>query len=128
MAHFLQILTAALLLASSGQARVTPTLQKPNSDAGSLSPAKRADSGLTGYLGAFFLGDEPDVYFYLSQDNSPIAFSALNGGKPILVPTVGTGGVRDPAIVSGGGDEAGRKWYIIGTDLDIGKVSSVFQQ
>ena len=86
--------------------------------------SKRADSNLVGYLGAFFLGDEPSVYFYLSNGNDAISFAALNGGDPILIPTLGTGGVRDPAIVSGGGNEAGKKWYIIGTDLDISKVSS----
>lgn len=123
MAQLLQTLATALLLVNSCQARVTSNVQTLNSKAGSVPPAKRADSSLTGYLGAFFLGDEPDVYFYLSQDNSAISFSALNGGKPILVPTVGTGGVRDPAIVSGGGNEAGQKWYIVGTDLDISKTT-----
>lgn len=126
MAQLLQTFTTALLLVSSCQARATPNMQ--NMKGGSLPPAKRADSSLTGYLGAFFLGDEPDVYFYLSQENSAISFSALNGGKPIIVPTVGTGGVRDPAIVSGGGDEAGQKWYIVGTDLDISKVSTECQE
>ncbi|KAF3761733.1 family 43 glycoside hydrolase [Cryphonectria parasitica EP155] len=90
---------------------------------GSIALGWRADSSLTGYLGAFFLGDDPYVYFYLSQDNNAVSLSALNGGNPILVPTLGTGGVRDPAIVSGGGDEAGNKWYIVGTDLDISKTT-----
>lgn len=118
----LRILPTALLLVGLCEARVTPSLQTLNLEDVGLAAAKRADSSLTGYLGAFFLGDEPDVYFYLSQNNSAVSFSALNGGKPILVPTVGTGGVRDPAIVTGGGSEAGQKWYIVGTDLDISKV------
>ncbi|KAI9737022.1 MAG: hypothetical protein M1834_000611 [Cirrosporium novae-zelandiae] len=84
---------------------------------------KRADSSLVGYLGAFFLGDEPDVYFYLSSNSDPLAFTALNDGDPLIVPTVGTGGVRDPAIVTGGGSEEGKKWYIVGTDLDISKTT-----
>jgi hypothetical protein len=79
-------------------------------------------SSLTGYLGAFFLGSDPYVYFYLSDGNNPLSFKALNKGSPILKPTKGTGGVRDPAIVRGGGNDAGKKWYIVGTDLDIGKV------
>lgn len=124
MARNLQIFAAAVLLISSCQALVASTVQGLFAKDESLSPAKRADSDLTGYLGAFFLGNEPDVYFYLSQGNSAISFTALNSGKPILVPTVGTGGVRDPAIVTGGGDEAGKKWYIVGTDLDIDKVSN----
>ncbi len=86
---------------------------------------KRADSSLVGYLGIFFLGDKPNIYFYLSNGNSAFAFNKLNKGNPILVPKLGTGGVRDPSIVSGAGEEKGKKWYIIGTDLDIGKVSIV---
>lgn len=128
MAPVSKLPTAALLLVSACVA-----LAAPSSVAGrktlnlrdlGLPSTKRADSSLTGYLGAFFLGDDPDVYFYLSQGNDGVAFSALNGGDPIIVPTEGTGGVRDPAIVAGGGDEAGNKWYIVGTDLDISKVSS----
>jgi hypothetical protein len=84
--------------------------------------AKRADPNLAGYLGAFFLGNDPYVYFYLSNGNNPLSFRALNRGAPIIRPTKGTGGVRDPTIIAGGGDEAEKKWYIIGTDLHIGKV------
>lgn len=121
------ISTAAVLLVGSSLALAAPSSnsnkQTLNLKELGLLPTKRADPSLTGYLGAFFLGDDPDVYFYLSQGNDAISFSALNGGSPILVPTVGTGGVRDPAIVTGGGTEAGNKWYIVGTDLDISKVS-----
>lgn len=82
---------------------------------------KRADPDLTGYLGAFFLGADPYVYFYISNGNNAVSFKALNRGQPVVRPTRGTGGVRDPMIVTGGGAEAGRKWYIIGTDLNIGR-------
>ncbi|OAA67352.1 glycoside hydrolase family 43 protein [Niveomyces insectorum RCEF 264] len=88
---------------------------------GGRSP--QADPSLVGYLTVVFLGADPYVYFYLSDGNNPVAYKALNKGQPILRPTKGTGGVRDPAIVKGGGDEAGRKWYIVGTDLDIGKTN-----
>jgi hypothetical protein len=88
-----------------------------------LRAEPRADLNLVGYLGAFFLGADPYVYFYQSNGNDPVSFKALNKGQPVLRPTKGTGGVRDPAIVQGGGNEAGRKWYIVGTDLNIGKVS-----
>ncbi|KAK4127253.1 glycoside hydrolase family 43 protein [Parathielavia appendiculata] len=83
----------------------------------------RADPNLAGYLGVFFLGADPFVYFYLSNGNDPLSFKALNRGSPIIRPTKGTGGVRDPTVIPGGGSEAGTKWYIIGTDLDIGKTS-----
>ncbi|KAF3018553.1 hypothetical protein E8E14_012579 [Neopestalotiopsis sp. 37M] len=85
--------------------------------------ASRADTSLVGYLGAFFLGADPYVYFYLSNGNNAVSFKALNKGQPVIKPTKGTGGVRDPAIVQGGGSEAGKKWYIVGTDLDIGKTT-----
>ncbi|OIW24410.1 hypothetical protein CONLIGDRAFT_584459 [Coniochaeta ligniaria NRRL 30616] len=78
---------------------------------------------LSGYLGAFFLGADPYVYFYLSNGNNPISFKPLNKGSPVMKPTKGTGGVRDPAIVQGGGAEAGKKWYIVGTDLNIDKTT-----
>jgi len=84
--------------------------------------SRRADPNLTGYLGAFFLGSDPYVYFYLSNGNNGLSFKALNKGAPVMKPTKGTRGVRDPALVAGGGPEAGKKWYIVGTDLDIGKV------
>jgi hypothetical protein len=90
--------------------------------AGYSQVTSRADPNLAGYLGVFFLGADPYVYFYLSNGNDPVSFKALNGGSPVIRPTKGTGGVRDPTIIPGGGSEAGKKWYIIGTDLDIGKV------
>lgn len=83
----------------------------------------RADASLTGYLGVFFLGDKPSVYFYLSNGNNAISMKALNKGQPVINPTKGTQGVRDPSIISGGGSDAGKKWYIIGTDLNIGKTT-----
>ncbi|KAI3393746.1 hypothetical protein diail_3747 [Diaporthe ilicicola] len=121
MPSILRTATAALLLAGSSLALVARSPQ--HLDLRELGlPERRADPSLTGYLGTFFLGDEPDVYFYLSNGNDAISFKALNGGKAVLTPTTGTGGVRDPAIVPGGGAEAGKKWYIVGTDLDIAKV------
>ncbi|CAN8098215.1 unnamed protein product [Discula destructiva] len=121
MAPLWQVFAASLLASSC----LTLAYSSPRSELREIgrSVAERADASPTGYLGAFFLGAAPDVYFYSSQGNNAIAFSALNGGKPILEPTVGTGGVRDPSIVAGGGSEAGNKWYIVGTDLDISKTT-----
>ncbi|KAH9890294.1 glycosyl hydrolase [Xylariomycetidae sp. FL2044] len=88
-----------------------------------LQVGPRADESLVGYLGAFFLGADPYVYFYLSNGNDPLSFKALNKGQPVLRPTKGTTGVRDPSLVQGGGGEAGRKWYIVGTDLNIDRTN-----
>ncbi|KAL1625237.1 putative glycoside hydrolase family 43 protein [Diplodia seriata] len=119
---FCQPTVLAALCASIATA--APTFQALDfSEYTATAVSKRADPSLVGYLGAFFLGDEPSVYFYRSNGNNPLSFSALNGGDAVIVPTLGTGGVRDPTIIAGGGDEAGKKWYIIGTDLDIGKTT-----
>lgn len=90
--------------------------------------APRADTSLTGYLGVFFLGDAPNIYFYLSNGNNALSFKALNKGNPILVPKLGTKGVRDPSIINGAGVEAGKKWYIIGTDLNIATVGKTAKE
>ncbi|KAF8857574.1 hypothetical protein BDZ45DRAFT_744240 [Acephala macrosclerotiorum] len=42
--------------------------------------------------------------------------------EPLLAPTLGTGGVRDPSIINGGA-EVGKKWYIVSTDLNVGKTT-----
>ncbi|KAH7054487.1 glycosyl hydrolase [Macrophomina phaseolina] len=117
----MKISNSLLAALCASLAAAAPTLQ--SLDFSEYSVEKRADPSLVGYLGAFFLGDEPSVYFYRSNGNNALSFSALNGGQPVIVPTQGTGGVRDPTIVAGGGAEAGKKWYIIGTDLDIAKTT-----
>ncbi|KAI0026208.1 glycoside hydrolase family 43 protein [Xylariomycetidae sp. FL0641] len=116
----LRLLRASLPVALCVGAVIASTLDL--SDLG-LRIESRADSSLVGYLGAFFLGADPYVYLYLSDGNDPLSFKALNNGQPVLKPTKGTAGVRDPALVQGGGDEAGKKWYIVGTDLNIGRTS-----
>lgn len=120
--HSLICLLAVLTLVLSVSSRFIQTIDL--ADHGVSLPT-RADSSLTGYLGAFFLGSDPYVYFYLSNGNNAVSFKASNKGSPVMRPSKGTGGVRDPAIVRGGGAEAGRKWYIVGTDLNIGKVCFV---
>ncbi|KAI0505184.1 hypothetical protein F5B22DRAFT_628511, partial [Xylaria bambusicola] len=69
----------------------------------------RADSSLTRCLEALFLSADPYAYLYRSNGNNPTSSKALNKRQPVLKPTKGTGGVRDPSLVQGGGDEAGKK-------------------
>ncbi|TPX10131.1 uncharacterized protein E0L32_001328 [Thyridium curvatum] len=115
-------ITGTLLLAAQVSALAIGSAEVAQDGPAALT--RRADPSLTGYLGAFFLGADPYVYFYLSNGNDPTSFRALNRAAPVLRPTKGTGGVRDPAVVQGGGAaEAGRKWYLVGTDLDIGKTN-----
>ncbi|MFD1146526.1 glycoside hydrolase family 43 protein [Saccharothrix hoggarensis] len=71
----------------------------------------------TGYLMAHFTGEHSNgeqIYFAHSRDG--LHWNDLNDGAPVLLSTVGTRGVRDPALVrSPGGD----RYWIIATDLRI---------
>ncbi|KIY71098.1 glycoside hydrolase family 43 protein [Cylindrobasidium torrendii FP15055 ss-10] len=85
--------------------------------AASVLPAlPRADSSYVGYLFVHFYDREPSIFAHLSNGNDPLAWNALNGDNAILVPTVGTGAIRDPHLASLPDDS---KHFILGTDLDI---------
>lgn len=69
------------------------------------------------YLLAHFVGESDigeQLYFALSTDG--LHWHDTNGGKPVLVSTIGTKGVRDPFITKSRIDG---KYYIIATDLRI---------
>lgn len=57
-----------------------------------------ADEAAAGFLSATFLGDVPHVFLHYSQADAPVTFTAVSGSKGVLVPTLGTGGARDPYI------------------------------
>lgn len=71
-----------------------------------------------GYLFAHFIGEEDEngeqIYFAVSE--SGLNFKDMNGGRPILISTVGEKGVRDPYICRA---KDGDKFYLIATDLSI---------
>lgn len=72
-----------------------------------------------GYLLAHFR-EEPEgyaerIYFSLSEGDSPLRLLPLWGGRPRLTSTLGTTGVRDPAIVR---DTRGG-FHILATDLRV---------
>ncbi|WP_139997494.1 glycoside hydrolase family 43 protein [Paenibacillus paridis] len=73
-----------------------------------------------GYLFAYFKGeryeDGEQVYFALSEGNNALAWRELNGGRPVLVSTMGEKGVRDPYIVR---SPLGNSFYLVATDLRI---------
>ncbi|KAH9818591.1 Glycoside hydrolase family 43 [Teratosphaeria destructans] len=73
-----------------------------------------------GYLAAVFTGSLEQVYFELAPASSPQTFKTINGGKPVLIATEGTGGARDPSILQ---TQDGSKLYILATDLQIGKTT-----
>ncbi|KUL26253.1 glycoside hydrolase family 43 protein [Streptomyces regalis] len=96
------ILLAACLL-FTGQALTTP------------QQAAAADPG---YLMVHFTGEgSTNQQMYLSHSTDGLHWNDLNGGGMVLRSTVGTKGVRDPALVR---SPDGSKYWIIATDLCIG--------
>lgn len=101
------LLTALLLLA--GQILVA------------VDRASAADP-FTGYLMAHFTGETAigeQIYFAHSKDG--LHWTDLNHSAPALLSTVGTRGVRDPAIVR---SPNGDRYWIIATDLRIASGTS----
>jgi hypothetical protein len=76
--------------------------------------SKRAVKGQKGkYLFCYFVGNKPHeerVHFAVSADG--YSFTPLNGNKPVITQTLGTGCVRDPFVFRGRD-----RFYIIGTDM-----------
>ncbi|WP_128374857.1 glycoside hydrolase family 43 protein [Streptomyces cavernae] len=102
LARLAAILVAACLLFAS-QAVTTP---------------ERASAADPGYLMTHFIGEgATGQQIYFSHSTDGLHWNDLNGGGMTLRSTVGTRGVRDPALVrSPGGD----RYWIIATDLCIG--------
>ncbi|WNZ08087.1 glycoside hydrolase family 43 protein [Streptomyces sp. 11x1] len=101
-ARLAAILVAACLLLT-GQAVITP---------------QRAVAADPGYLMTHFIGEGAtgqQIHFSHSSDGRN--WSDLNGGGTALRSTVGTRGVRDPALVR---SPDGSRYWIIATDLCIG--------
>jgi len=73
-----------------------------------------------GFLFVTFRGEQDamseQIYFGISRDGRE--WQALNGGKPVLVSTIGEQGVRDPFLLR---SEDGKKFYILATDLSINR-------
>ncbi|MFC8197838.1 glycoside hydrolase family 43 protein [Streptomyces sp. NPDC057298] len=102
LARLSALLVAACLLLT-GQAGISPD---------------RASAADPGYLMTHFIGEGAtgqQMYFSYSTDG--LNWNDLNGGGMTLRSTVGTRGVRDPALVR---SPDGSKYWIIATDLCIG--------
>ncbi|TDD10223.1 glycoside hydrolase family 43 protein [Nonomuraea diastatica] len=71
----------------------------------------------TGYLMAHFTGESADgEQIYLAHSDDGLRWTDLNHGRLVLRSTVGTRGVRDPALVR---SPAGDRYWIVATDLRI---------
>ncbi|WP_117212591.1 glycoside hydrolase family 43 protein [Allorhizocola rhizosphaerae] len=76
----------------------------------------------TGYLMAHFTGESATgEQIYLAHSRDGLRWTDLNSGAPVLVSTLGTRGVRDPALVR---SPAGDRYWIIATDLRIASGTS----
>lgn len=83
-----------------------------------LTTPDRAAAADPGYLMTHFIGEgSTGQQIYFSHSTDGLNWSDLNGGGMTLRSTVGTRGVRDPALVRAPG---GDKYWIIATDLCIG--------
>ncbi len=83
-----------------------------------MTAPQRAAAADPGYLMTHFIGEGStgqQMYFSYSADG--LNWTDLNGGGMTLRSTVGTRGVRDPALVR---SPDGSKYWIIATDLCIG--------
>ncbi|PZG02184.1 glycoside hydrolase family 43 protein [Micromonospora deserti] len=104
LARLSAVLVAACLLFTSWSA-ATPK------EAAALDP-------FTGYLMAHFTGESSTgQQIYLAHSTDGLRWTDLNNGGLVLRSTVGTRGVRDPALVR---SPAGDRYWIIATDLCIG--------
>lgn len=89
---FSSLVTAAIAVAGT-------TLALPASNSTLTAVQRAADADIpAGFLSATFLGDVPHVFLHYSRADAPVTFSAVSGSKGELVPTLGTGGARDPYI------------------------------
>ncbi|WP_223165272.1 glycoside hydrolase family 43 protein [Lentzea indica] len=89
-----------------------------------LTAVDRASAAdpFTGYLMAHFTGESAiGEQIYLAHSKDGLHWNDLNNGAPVLLSTVGTRGVRDPAIVR---SPAGDRYWIIATDLRIASGTS----
>ena len=81
---------------------------------GSFHFAEPAVSTQGRYLFCYFTGNEPEqerIHFAVSEDG--YHFTPLNGNRPVLTQTLGTGCARDPYLFRG---EDGA-YYILATDM-----------
>ncbi|WBB81678.1 glycoside hydrolase family 43 protein [Micromonospora sp. WMMD882] len=85
-------------------------------------PAAAALDPFTGYLMAHFTGESATgEQIYLAHSKDGLTWRDLNNGQPVLLSTLGTRGVRDPALVR---SPAGDRYWIVATDLRIASGTS----
>ncbi|KAM0716789.1 hypothetical protein Q7P37_008234 [Cladosporium fusiforme] len=109
-------LLPSLTFAASASAAVLPRVAQP---------AARQDAEVNeGYVFAYFTGNSLDgekIFLAASKGNNALDWEELNGGKPVLSSSEGTGGLRDPFLIR---SPDGGTFYLLATDLSIGSGTS----
>ncbi|KAK0207048.1 glycosyl hydrolase [Desarmillaria ectypa] len=81
---------------------------------------RRQDEGKVGYGFIYFIGEKysngEQIYFAVSNENTPASWSLVNGGSPVLTSTLGDKGVRDPYIIQ---HPTTGVFYVVATDLKV---------
>ncbi|MDF3149643.1 glycoside hydrolase family 43 protein, partial [Streptomyces sp. T21Q-yed] len=89
-----------------------------------LTAPQRAAAAEPGYLMVHFTGDSATgQMLYLAHSTDGLHWNDLNGGAPVLNSTIGTKGVRDPALVR---SPDGSRYWIVATDLCV-RCGSTYQ-
>lgn len=82
------------------------------------APRAVTEEDYEGYLFGHFIGEQDgngeQIYFAISENG--LNFMDMNGGKPVLISSVGEKGVRDPYICR---SHEGDRFFLIATDLSI---------
>ncbi|GAB4001024.1 hypothetical protein GCM10029992_35070 [Glycomyces albus] len=82
-----------------------------------LPESATAQQSYTGYLMAHFTGESSDgEQIYLAHSDDGLYWTDLNNGGLVLRSSIGTAGVRDPALVR---SPAGDRYWMVATDLRI---------
>ncbi|CEH18747.1 hypothetical protein CBOM_05459 [Ceraceosorus bombacis] len=76
----------------------------------------KVEDHLNGYLFISYKDETEAVYAHLSVGNSPLKYTVVNEGQPILRSEVGSKSIRDPYLISK--PDRSQSW-IIGTDVNV---------
>jgi hypothetical protein len=108
------MLLTNILLLPAASFLLVPALALPSSIP-ALTP--RQESPFAGYLLTSFRDSEHGVDFHLSNGNSPLSYTKLNGDQPTLRSNLGTRGVRDMYLAP---NPDRTMWYLLSTGKHIG--------
>lgn len=81
---------------------------------------QRQEEEKAGYGFIYFIGEKysngEQIYFAVSNGDTPASWSIVNGGSPVLTSTLGDKGVRDPYIIQ---HPTTGVFYVVATDLKV---------